>query len=74
MFYVNGEVNRQNLLYWSQENPHWMDPSKQQGSQKVMVWSGLWEVHVLGPFFFDEHAKDQTYLNMLRDQSMPQLN
>ncbi|CAI9718975.1 Hypothetical predicted protein [Octopus vulgaris] len=37
-FYVNGEVNRQNLLYWSRGNPHWMDPSKQQGSKKVMVW------------------------------------
>ena len=38
MFYVNGEVNRQNLRYWSQDNQHWIDPSKQQGSQKVMVW------------------------------------
>ncbi|CAI9736238.1 Hypothetical predicted protein [Octopus vulgaris] len=37
-FYVNGEVNRQNLLYWSRGNPHWMDPSKQQGSKKLMVW------------------------------------
>ncbi|CAI9727016.1 Hypothetical predicted protein [Octopus vulgaris] len=37
-FYVNGEVNRQNRLYWSRGNPHWMDPPKQQGSKKVMVW------------------------------------
>ena len=51
MFYVNGEVNRHNLRYWSQDNPHWMDPSKQQGSQKVMVWCGLWKAHVLGPSF-----------------------
>ena len=52
--------------YWSQGNPHWMDPSKQQGSQKVMVWCGLWKAHVLGSFFFDEHVTGETYLNMLR--------
>ena len=40
MFYVN-EVNKQNFRYWSQGNPHWMDSSKQQGSQKVMVWCSL---------------------------------
>ncbi|CAI9720698.1 Hypothetical predicted protein [Octopus vulgaris] len=33
-FYVNGEVNRQNLLYWSRGNPHWMDLAKQQDSKK----------------------------------------
>ena len=68
MFYLNGEVNRQNFWYWSQGNPHWMDPSKQQGSQKVMVWYGLWKAHVLGPFFFDEHVMSETYLNILTDR------
>ncbi len=73
LFYVNGEVNRQNLRYWSPDNPHWMDPSKQQGCQKMMVWCGLWKAHVLGPFFFDEHVTGETYLNMLRDKLMPQI-
>jgi hypothetical protein len=36
-FYVNGEVNRQNVRYWSDANPHWMNPSKMQGAGKVMV-------------------------------------
>ncbi|KAL1279171.1 hypothetical protein QQF64_025844 [Cirrhinus molitorella] len=36
-FYVNGEVNRQNHRYWSDTNPHWIDPSKTVGTKKVMV-------------------------------------
>ena len=74
MFYVNGEVNRHNVRYWSQSNPRWFDPSKQQGGQKVMVWCGLWKAHVLGPFFFEEHVTGESYLNMLTDQLMPQLD
>lgn len=29
-FYVNGEVNRQNVRYWSDSNPHWFTDNKQQ--------------------------------------------
>lgn len=73
LFYVNGEVNRQNVRYWSQQNPHFVDYSKQQGVHKVMVWCGLWKSHVLGPFFFEDHVNGDTYLAMLKDKLMPQL-
>lgn len=73
LFYVNGEVNRQNVRYWSQNDPHWGAHSKKQGAQRIMVWCGLWKAHVLGPFFFDDHVTGETYLTMLRDQLMPQL-
>ncbi|KAG2462040.1 TDT nucleotidylexotransferase, partial [Polypterus senegalus] len=36
-FYVNGEVNKQNHRYWSDTNPHWIDPSKTVGTKKFMV-------------------------------------
>ena len=39
-FYINGEVNGQNLRYWS--DAHWIDASKMQGAQKLMVWCGIW--------------------------------
>ena len=41
-FYVSGEVNKQNLRYWSPENPHWTDPRKVTGGGKLMVWCGTW--------------------------------
>ncbi|KAG2468668.1 G2E3 ligase, partial [Polypterus senegalus] len=36
-FYVNGEVNKQNHHYWSDTNPHWIDPSKTVGTKKLMI-------------------------------------
>jgi hypothetical protein len=36
-FYVNGEVNRRNLRYWSGSNPYWMSPPKMQDAGKLMV-------------------------------------
>jgi hypothetical protein len=36
-FYVTGEINHQNLRYWSDSIPHWMSPSKMQGAGKLMV-------------------------------------
>jgi hypothetical protein len=36
-FFVNGEVNRHNMRYWSQDNPHWIDPIRAQGMPKVSI-------------------------------------
>ena len=38
-----------------------------------MVWCGLWKSHVLRPFFFKDHVNGDTYLAMLKDKLMPQL-
>lgn len=51
-FYVNGEVNKQNVHYWSKENPHWFVDNKEQGADRIPVWCGLWKDRVFGPFFF----------------------
>ena len=48
-FYVNGEFNRQNLGYWSNENPKWLSPTKMQGAGKLMVWAGIWGDKIIGP-------------------------
>jgi hypothetical protein len=39
-FYVN-------FRYWSTENPHWFSGSKEQGSEKIMVWCGLWDTRII---------------------------
>ena len=72
-FFVNGEVNKQNCRYYSRENPHWMDPTKQHSCPKVVVWCGLWKSHVLGPFFFHETVTGKLYLDMLQNDLMPHL-
>ncbi|KAJ4431202.1 hypothetical protein ANN_19799, partial [Periplaneta americana] len=41
-FYVTGEVNRQNVKYWTDSNPYWMSDSKRQGAGKLMVWCEIW--------------------------------
>jgi hypothetical protein len=74
LFYVNGDVNRLNVRYWSQNNPRWMDPSEQQGAERIMVRCGLWKAHVLGPFFFDRSVTGETYLALLGDQLIPLLD
>jgi hypothetical protein len=41
-FYFNAEVNRQNLRYRSDANPHWMSPSYMRGAGKLTVCCGIW--------------------------------
>ena len=72
-FYINGEVNRQNLRYWSDTNPYWMSPSKIQGAGKVVVWCGIWGNKIVGPVFIDTNLNAAIYLNMLQDNIMPSL-
>lgn len=36
-FELNGSVNRHNMRYWSNENPHWMTESHTQYQQKLNV-------------------------------------
>ena len=73
-FYVNGEVNRQNLRYWSESNPHWFSSSKEQGAARVMVWCGLWKDRIIGPYFFDGTVNSENYLEMLGDSLLPDLD
>jgi len=42
-FYVNGEVNRQNLRYWSDSNPYWYTNNKEQGAGRFMIRCSLWK-------------------------------
>lgn len=73
-FYVKGEVNRHNLRYWCDENPHWFDDMKQQGGDRIMVWCGLWKDKIFGPYFFDGNVTSEIYLTMLRDSLIPDLD
>ena len=72
-FYVNGEVNRQNLRYWSNANPHWMSPTKMQGAGKLMVWARIWGDRSIGSFYISGNLNAEMNLNMLQETIMPSL-
>ncbi|EFN76547.1 hypothetical protein EAI_03325, partial [Harpegnathos saltator] len=64
-FELYGNVNHQNLRYWSSENPYWMRDNKSQYRKKVNVWAGIIGDHLIGPFFFDENLNSERYEAML---------
>jgi transposase len=65
MFYLSGHVNRHNCRYWSDINPRWMQVSHVQNDPRIMVWAGIWEDQLIGPYFFDGNVTGETYLHML---------
>jgi hypothetical protein len=69
-FYVNEEVNHQNLHYWSDSNSHWTIPSKMQGAGKLVMWCGIWGNKIVVPVFFDTNINAEMYLNMLQYMMM----
>lgn len=39
-----------------------------------MVWGGIIDEKIIGPFFFDGNVNGESYLNMLREFVLPRLN
>ena len=72
-FSTSGVINRQNCRVWSKEHPHVVLGSKNQSAPKVMVWAGICNQQIIGPFFFDENVSGKTYLHMLSRQMIPDM-
>ena len=73
-FYVNGNLSKQHIRYWSNENPHFFEGCREQGGQRLMVWLGVWNTRIIGPFFFAGTVTAEVYLRMLGDELMPALD
>jgi transposase len=71
IFFLNGTVNRHNCRYWAESNPRWSTEGHTQRPQKVVVWCGLWDTKILGPYFFLDQVTCDSYLNMLQDNVFP---
>ena len=54
-FFLNGKVNRQNVRYWSDVNPHIFREGHTQFPEKVNVWAGILGNHIVGPIFINEN-------------------
>lgn len=71
LFRTSGMVNRQNCRYWAREKPNAVVTEvKDQSAASVMVWAGILNKTIVGPFFFDSKVTQQTYLAMLQNQMM----
>jgi hypothetical protein len=72
-FHISCHVNRHNCRIWVKENPHELY-EHERDSPKVSVWYGMTENRIYGPFFFDERTVNgATYLNMVQNPLVPQL-
>ena len=73
LFYVNGEVTDR-IFDTDLKAIHigWIHPNSKAVKRR---WCGVvsGKAHVLGPFFFDEHVTGETYMNILRDKLMLQI-
>ena len=67
-FYSDGQLNRHNCHYWSDENPHWYRPMDHQNRWSVMVWCERVNGYLNGPYFYDGNIDGYTYLALLRER------
>jgi len=51
-FSSNGTLNRHNCHYWSDENSHWFRSTNFQNRWSLMVWCGIVNGYLIGPYFF----------------------
>lgn len=72
LFHLDGHVNKQNYRLWSAMNLNWSTEHAVHSS-KVVVWCGIWREGVVGPFFFNSTVTGDTYLKMLEEQILPEL-
>ena len=58
-FANTGNVNRNNMHYWANENPWWIRTLPFQNWWSVNCWCGIVGNHVIGPYFFEGRLAGQ---------------
>mgnify|MGYP001047299604 CR=1 FL=1 len=72
-FYLDGLVNKHNIRYWSESNPHATIETVMK-SPKVNVWCAMSKNQLIGPFFFEDDTVNGTnYLSMLQTFFLPEV-
>ena len=64
-FHLDGFVNRQNCRVWGSENPRVIS-EKQMHPQRVTVWREFWTGGIIGPYFFENDARQAATVNGAR--------
>lgn len=65
--------NPVHFRYWSNRNPHWLLDINQVRKEGVMTWAGVIDTHVIGPYFFEGPVNTDSYLELLEDFVIPEL-
>ncbi|CAH2090217.1 unnamed protein product [Euphydryas editha] len=77
-FHLNGNVNKQNCRYWSNENPK-QKHERPLYSTKITVWAAMSSKGIIGPYFFEDRrgrpltVNTDRYCEMLRNFLAPAL-
>uniref|UniRef100_A0A158P5N4 DUF4817 domain-containing protein n=1 Tax=Tetranychus urticae TaxID=32264 RepID=A0A158P5N4_TETUR len=73
IFSLSQTVNRHNCVYWDSSNPNRTFEADNLGSEKIMVWCGVWAEGRIGPYFYTENVKGDSYRAMLETFVFPKL-
>lgn len=71
-FHGDGQLNRHNSHYWSVQNPHWVRHLDHQHRWSLVVWCGIVNGYLIGPYFFDGNVNGAAYLHFLQNE-LPRL-
>ena len=71
-FHGNRQVNRHSSHYWSIHNPNWVRPIDNQHRWSLVVWCGIVNGYLIGPYFFDGNVNGAAYLDFLQNE-LPEL-
>ena len=76
-FHLSGCVNKQNMRYWSAENPRQLHQTPLH-CQRVTVWCAISSVGIIGPYFFEENERAVAvnaarYREMIEEFFLPHL-
>ncbi|XP_026824324.1 uncharacterized protein LOC113561697 [Ooceraea biroi] len=63
-FKNTGELNTHNCHYWSDVNPYWHRQVNNQHRWSVVVWCGIVNGYLIGPYFFLEEVDLETRRRM----------
>jgi len=56
---------------WSDANPHWIEETRTQYSQKLNVWVSILNNAFIGPFFIEGNLTAAKYEDLLRHEIIP---
>lgn len=60
--------------WWSRQNPEWVGEVNQVGGDSIMVWAGIIDTQIIGPYFFPKTVNADSYLDMIFNFLLPELH